>query len=62
MTWAFRAFNDCAAWRADLERAILYVDGFNFYYGVTNHWRAKKGLPGLGWCNFRALVERHFPL
>jgi hypothetical protein len=45
-----------------LERAVLYVDGFNFYYGVTNHWRTKKGLAGLGWCNFRALVERHFPL
>lgn len=45
-----------------MARAVLYVDGFNFYYGVTNHWRTKKGLAGLGWCNFRALVQRHFPL
>jgi hypothetical protein len=41
-------------------RRILYVDGFNFYYGVTAHWR-KNDLAGLGWCDFRALIERHFP-
>jgi hypothetical protein len=41
-------------------RRILYVDGFNFYYGVTKYWREQKGLAGLGWCNFRALVERNF--
>lgn len=41
-------------------RRVLYVDGFNFYYGVTCHWR-KEGLAGLGWCNFSALVKRHFP-
>lgn len=45
-----------------MERAVIYVGGFNFYYGVTNHWRIKKGLAGLGWCNFRTLVDRHFPL
>jgi hypothetical protein len=42
-------------------RRILYVDGFNFYYGVTAYWRREKNLAGLGWCNFRALVQRHFP-
>jgi len=46
-----------------LERAILYVDGFNFYYGVTRYWWAKyKDQAGLGWCDFRALIERHFQL
>jgi len=46
-----------------LERAILYVDGFNFYYGVTKHWWGKnKDLAGLGWCDFHALIERHFHL
>jgi len=42
-------------------RRILYVDGFNFYYGVTAYWRREKNLAGLGWCNFRGLVRRHFP-
>jgi hypothetical protein len=42
-------------------RRTLYVDGFNFYYGVTRYWRRKKDLAGLGWCDFRALVERNFP-
>jgi hypothetical protein len=42
-------------------RRILYVDGFNFYYGVTRYWDREKHLPGLGWCDFRALIERHFP-
>jgi hypothetical protein len=41
-------------------RRILYVDGFNFYYGVTAYWK-RNGLSGLGWCDFRALIERHFP-
>ena len=46
-----------------MERAILYVDGFNFYYGVTKHWWGKnKDLAGLGWCDFHALIERHFHL
>ena len=42
-------------------RRTLYIDGFNFYYGVTSYWSHLKGLAGLGWCDFRALVERHFP-
>jgi NYN domain-containing protein len=40
---------------------VLYVDGFNFYRGVTAYWSSQNGLAGLGWCNFRALIERHFP-
>lgn len=45
--------------------AHLYVDGYNFYYGVTNHFRRERerrgySLSGLCWCDFRALVERHF--
>lgn len=40
-------------------KRILYVDGFNFYYGVKEYWKAHK-LAGLAWCDFRALVERHF--
>ncbi len=44
-------------------RRILYVDGFNFYYGVSSHWRNRpERLAGLGWCNFAALVERNFQL
>lgn len=48
-----------------MRRAALYVDGFNFYYGVRNHFkleREKRGfsLSGLVWCDFRALIERHF--
>lgn len=39
---------------------VLYVDGFNFYRGVTAYWSAEGGLAGLGWCDFRALVDRHF--
>src|SRR2546425_13090256 len=44
-------------------RRILYVDGFNFYYQVTAHWsRETQGrLAGLGWCDFKALIERNFP-
>jgi hypothetical protein len=42
-------------------RSILYVDGFNFYYGVTAYWRREKDLAGLGWCNFRVLIERLCP-
>ena len=47
------------------SKVALYVDGFNFYYGVTNHYRAgrdKRGysLSGLCWTDFRALVERHY--
>lgn len=45
---------------ATMSRSILYVDGFNFYYGVTDYWRDTENLAGLGWCDFRALVERHF--
>jgi hypothetical protein len=46
-------------------KAALYVDGFNFYYGVTNYFRAFRerlgySLSGLCWCDFRALVERNF--
>jgi hypothetical protein len=41
-------------------RRALYIDGFSFYYGVTRYWDKQKGLPGLGWCNFRALIERNF--
>ncbi len=45
--------------------AHLYVDGYNFYYGVTNHFREERdlrgySLSGLCWCDFRALIERHF--
>ncbi|MCS7041202.1 MAG: NYN domain-containing protein [Bryobacteraceae bacterium] len=48
-----------------MRKAALYVDGFNFYYGVRNHFKAgepRRGfsLSGLVWCDFRALVERHF--
>ena len=61
----------CGILSAYMTRSILYVDGFNFYYGVTDYWReeAKKQtditktatkMAGLGWCDFRALVERHF--
>jgi hypothetical protein len=39
----------------------LYVDGFNFYYGVTRFYSRNKKLAGLGWCNFRSLIERNFP-
>lgn len=46
-------------------RAALYIDGFNFYYGVRNHFLGAKeergySLSGLCWCDFRALAERHF--
>ena len=45
-----------------MQRIILYVDGFNFYYGVTAYWRDKnEKMAGLGWCDFHALVKRHFP-
>jgi hypothetical protein len=40
---------------------VLYVDGFNFYYGVTRFWNHEMRLPGLGWCDFSRLIERHFP-
>jgi hypothetical protein len=44
-------------------RRILYVDGFNFFYGVAKYWsdKTEKKLAGLCWCDFRALVERRFP-
>ncbi len=47
------------------RKVALYVDGFNFYYGVTNHFRKdrdKRGysLSGLCWTDFRALIERHY--
>jgi hypothetical protein len=42
-------------------RSILYVDGFNFYYGVTRFWKDRNfSLAGLGWCDFAALATRHF--
>lgn len=42
---------------------ILYVDGFNFYHEVTRYWSGKTQgrLAGLGWCDFHALISRHFP-
>jgi uncharacterized LabA/DUF88 family protein len=48
-----------------VKKAALYVDGFNFYYGVRNHFKAEQArrgysLSGLCWCDFRALIERHF--
>lgn len=48
-----------------MRRAALYIDGFNFYYGVRNHFKAGQpqrgfSLSGLVWCDFRALIERHF--
>ena len=43
-------------------RRTLYVDGFNFCYGVTSCWSKRdKTLAGLGWCNFRTLIVRHRP-
>lgn len=47
------------------RRAALYVDGFNFYYSVRNHFKPGQdargfSLSGLCWCDFRALVERHY--
>lgn len=47
------------------RKVALYIDGFNFYYGVRNHFKPGQqergySLSGLCWCNFRALVERHF--
>jgi hypothetical protein len=44
--------------------AALYVDGFNFYYGITRTLReaclAQHFPPSaLAWCDFRALLERH---
>jgi hypothetical protein len=47
-----------------MRRAVMYVDGFHFYYGVTNHYRRERdrrgfSLSGLCWCDFRALAERH---
>jgi len=48
-----------------MKRAALYIDGFNFYYGVTSHFRPGKeergfSLSGLCWCDFRVLIERHY--
>lgn len=48
-----------------MRRAALYIDGFNFYYGVRNYFKQgqeKRGfsLSGLVWCDFRALIGRHF--
>ena len=45
----------------DIMTRTLYVDGFNFYYGVTRFYSGEKGLAGLGWCNFRSLIQRYFP-
>lgn len=48
-----------------MRKAALYVDGFNFYYGVRNYFKSGEpqrgfSLSGLVWCDFRALIERHF--
>ncbi len=45
-------------------KTALYVDGFNFYYGVTSYFRREReqrgySLSGLCWTDFRALAERH---
>lgn len=37
-------------------KARLYIDGFNFYYGIKN----SEKLPiYLGWCDFRKLCQEH---
>jgi len=38
-------------------RTWLYIDGFNFYYGLKNPKKLPIGLAG---CNFRTLAERFF--
>lgn len=48
-----------------MRRAALSVDGFHFYYGVRNYFKAgepQRGFSrsGLVWRDCRALVERHF--
>jgi uncharacterized LabA/DUF88 family protein len=41
----------------------LYVDGYNFYYGVKEEFKTKRikhggeSLIGLGWCDFRRLAS-----
>jgi len=41
-----------------MKKVSMYVDGFNFYYGIKKHL-FPKGLIGLGWCDFRKLAERY---
>ena len=39
-----------------MRKVWMYVDGFNFYYGL----RDRPDLPiGLGWCDFRKLATQH---
>lgn len=39
-----------------MRKVWMYIDGFNFYYGVN----ARRELPlGLGWCDFRKLATQH---
>lgn len=39
-----------------MRKVWMYIDGYNFYYGIWN----RKELPlGLGWCDFRKLAEQH---
>jgi uncharacterized LabA/DUF88 family protein len=39
-----------------VRKIWMYIDGFNFYYGVY----ARRDLPlGLGWCDFRKLAQQH---
>lgn len=47
-----------------MRRVTLFVDGFNFYYSVRNHFKTDEerrgySLSGLCWCDFRALIERN---
>jgi len=49
-----------------MPEVALYIDGFNFFYGVHNTFtkrRQKRGGPNLGgltYCDFRLLVEQFF--
>ncbi len=39
-----------------MRKVWMYIDGYNFYYGIHN----RNDLPlGLGWCDFRKLAEQH---
>lgn len=41
-----------------MKEAIIYIDGYNFYYAIKNN----PELPDyLAWCDFRKLAETHFP-
>ncbi len=39
------------------ERCVMYVDGYNFYYGIKHHPAETPSY--LGWCDFRLLAERY---